>query len=309
MSILGCLHIDSREPILFYLLRQLVVPDRSWSVWPRRICRSMNGVKLNFFHQIKGVLKLLLRLAGKTDNCIRRHCCIWHIRSDFLYNLLETFRSVSSLHFSQHSVISTLKRHVKVLTELWQFRTCSYQSLRHVSWMRGGKTYPFDAINVVDVVQQIRQTVPRPEISTIGVNVLSEENHFFDTLRSQFLNLCLDCFPRAALLQPAHAWHHTIRASLVAAVDDVHPRSDRTLPLWFGYIFHDMYRIGCANLVSLSDGIHELSKSVCVLRTHHYVHLRNPPKQLFSFLLCYAACHHNGHLWVQPLALGVSADI
>ena len=59
-------------------------------------------------------------------------------------------------------------------------------------------------------------------------------------LAGKFSDLSLDGVFRTALLNPTCTRHHTVRAVLVATVDDVDPRADVRATAWLGDVLHDV---------------------------------------------------------------------
>ena len=80
-----------------------------------------------------------------------------------------------------------------------QFSAGVDQAVREVTRVTGGKTDPFNSLNVVDVVEKIREGVlaatlgcDAGQITTVGIDVLAEQGDLPVTLSGQSFHLQLD---------------------------------------------------------------------------------------------------------------------
>ena len=88
---------------------------------------------------------------------------------------------------------------MEVFAELGQVGTGIDQPLGEVARMAGGKTDPFNALHVVDVMEQIREGVlaatlrrDARQIAAVGINVLAEQGDFLVALGGKTLHFQLD---------------------------------------------------------------------------------------------------------------------
>jgi hypothetical protein len=104
-------------------------------------------------------------------------------RSNLVDNFHVTLVGISSSHFFQHVVISRLKGHVEAFAYLLQGRHGINDAIGKVARMRRDVA---NAGIVGDVIVQVMQEVGKgpfgDHVSSIGVNVLSQQRHFLVAL-------------------------------------------------------------------------------------------------------------------------------
>mmetsp|Transcript_37902 Transcript_37902/g.74533 ORF Transcript_37902/g.74533 Transcript_37902/m.74533 type:complete len:256 (-) Transcript_37902:102-869(-) len=150
-------------------------------------------------------------------------------------------------------------------------------------------------------LEEVGEPPPRIHVPTPGVDVLAQQSHFPVPPRTQLTNLLQDAFRGSRLLDAPSGRYNAVRAMLVTAVDDIHPRADIGISPCLSDVLHDVSRICGHYLVSPSDVLEEVPQSVCVLRPHHEVHLGHPPQKRLRLLLGYATSYNERHILPRSL--------
>eukprot|EP00968_Pinguiococcus_pyrenoidosus_P028698 scaffold8059_cov315-Pinguiococcus_pyrenoidosus.AAC.1 len=173
----------------------------------------------------------------------------------------------------------------------------------HIARMRRGETHSGDAscIHLIDAAQEIRETPLRHHVSAVCINVLPKQRNLAITLRSQVADLFQDRFRRPALLDAPGSRNHAVRTSLVASVDDVHPRAHRAISPRLRHVLGDKGRLHGDDLVALHRAFDHFSEAIRILRADDGINLRKAAQQARAFLLRDAARHDDGDRLSAPL--------
>ena len=175
---------------------------------------------------------------------------------------------------------------MEVFAELGQIGAGIDQTLREVTGMAGGETDPFNAVHVVNVMQQIGEGVfaspfggDAGQIASIGIDVLPQQGDFLVPLCCQTFHLELDCIRQTRLLLAAHGWHDAVCAAFIAAIDHVHPAADTAVAAGGCDVLKDVVLFSRHHLLTTVNLLQQGFQPVCVLRAHHQIQLGHAPQQ------------------------------
>mmetsp|Transcript_48391 Transcript_48391/g.104867 ORF Transcript_48391/g.104867 Transcript_48391/m.104867 type:complete len:210 (+) Transcript_48391:936-1565(+) len=175
--------------------------------------------------------------------------------------------------------------------------------------MRSDEAHPVEALHTGHVAEELGERLLRSQVATPRVDVLPEERHLAVSVGDELLDLRSDRLARTALLSAARGGHDAVGASLVAAVDDVDPRTHGRLALRLRHVLH--YVRGCRrhNLVAVEDALKKVADPVGVLRPHHKVDLGHATQQGFALLLRDASGDDDGEVLAFLFARRVRSEV
>ena len=126
---------------------------------------------------------------------------------------------------------AALGRNVQIGRNLRQIAHRLQQVGRHVLGIIGDELQPADALDLVQLVEQIGQADRlRAGRVFVAVDGLAEQRHFQAAVVGQAADLVDDFGGRPALFRPAHPRHDAIGAELIAAEHHPHHRLVRHGP-------------------------------------------------------------------------------
>ena len=183
-----------------------------------------------------------------------------------------------------------------------------YKFFRKVLWMRCDEPDPFYSLYFMQLIQKVRKVYILIEFPAIRVHVLAEEVYLLKTLCRKFFSLFVYINRRPAPLPPPRVRDNAVGAEVVAPIHNGHPCLYLSCPLYWKYhrgvirIYIDKCRlmtIESCECISINQGL----QAVYVVWPEDKVNIREPLKELFAFLLGYAA--GNRDLEVRIVGLGL----
>ena len=254
--------------------------------------------------------------AGEGHDCVGTDGGIGHAVADALDDAAVAVDGVAAAHGLEHGVVAALEGNVEVLAHLGQLGAGVDQPLGEVAGVAGGEANPLQAFDVMDAVQQVGEGVLAPplggdsrQVAAVGIDVLAQQGDLLESAGGQPLHLQPDGAGQARLLQAPHRGHHAVGAALVAAVDHIHPGADGAVAAGGGDVLEDVVLLRGHHLLALLHLAEQPLQAIGVLGTHHQVELGHAAQQRLPLLLGHAARHHQGEPGIEPLALGLAAQV
>ena len=170
-------------------------------------------------------MKLRVRLAAEADDEIAGDRGVRHRLRDLGEHLAVRLDRVAALHPPQHGVAAALGRNVQIGRDLRQIAHRLQEIGRHVLGVIRDELQPADALDLVQLVEQVGQANRlRAGRVFVAVDGLAEQCDFQAAVVGQMADLFDNFGGRAALLRPAHPRHDAIGAELIAAERHPHHR-------------------------------------------------------------------------------------
>ena len=104
------------------------------------------------------------------------------------------------------------------------------------------KTDPLEPVDLLDLLQELREGYGVFQRLSVGVDVLSQEHDFHDPVRHETLDLTDDGLRITAPLPPADIGNDAVTAEVIASEHNIHAGFERIFPFAWK-ILHDLVRI------------------------------------------------------------------
>ena len=255
------------KPDLLFLARDGVVHLCRRRAGARREDEGEKRVELRFMNKVDRLHRLVLGLAGETDDHIAREHHLRHDASCVGDHFLVLCARVGAVHRLQNAVAAGLDGEVELLCNVLAARHRVEELVGRVLRLARHKPEPVVARDGVDGGEQVCKVVIGVKIFAVAVHVLAEEGDLLVALGDEAAALLDDLLRLAAALAAAHIGHDAVRAEVVAAVHDAHPRAHAALA-------HDGQVLGDAAVLVL-DG-----EDALILRIYLVQQLGEPPLRL-----------------------------
>ena len=182
-------------------------------------------------HHIQGVLKVLLCLAGETDDDIRGDGDFRDFIPDPPYQREVGFLGVMPVHPFKDPAAPGLQRQMNVPADLGLVSHDLYQIVGQVLRMGRHETDPLQALDPAGPPEKVRKAHRDLQCLPVRIHVLAEEHDLLYAVLYQSPDLREDVLRFPAPLPSSDIGDDAVSAEIVASVGDIHPGLEAQLPL------------------------------------------------------------------------------
>ena len=267
---------------------------------------------MDFVDQTYGVHRFRLGLAGEADDDVAREHKVGHDPAGIADQLEVARAGIGAVHRAQHAVIAALDGQVQLMRHMAARRHRVEELGRRVLGLAGHEAHPVVAVDPVDLCEKVGKIIARAEILAVAVDVLTEQRDLFIARRDQLADLAHDLLRLAAAFAAADVGHDAVRAEVVAAVHDAHPRAHAADAV-DGDVLCDAARlvVDGKDAAALGVGaVQELGEAPLGLRTEHEIDVAVAGFHLFRHarLLCHAPAQADDLVGIRRLGVRELAE-
>ena len=215
--------VQLRQARLFFLVRHLAGHHGRRRPLARRIFEAEGPIIPCLAHQLQRVLKLLPRLAGESNDQIRRQGDIRAGRPQAPHQLQILRRAIAPVHAPEDLIIAGLHRQMQMVAQLRQAAKGLDQLVGEILGVARHKTDTLQPLDRVDLLQQPGKGYRLLQSTTVAVHILPQQGDFLDPLVHQLPDLRKDLGAVAAALPAPHIGHNAVGAVVVAAIHNRYP--------------------------------------------------------------------------------------
>ncbi len=203
----------------FDLFRHVIrVPFRALGARPLAVLENETVFETAFGNQVFGQLEVFLRFTAESDDEIAGDCRVGDRLPNSAHHFAILFHKVPAFHPLQDRIRSALRRHVQIVRALGKIPHGLQQVVGHVAGVIGDKFQAVQAVDVVQLVQQIGEASGGAAVAIrVAVDGLAQQGDFATTFAGQLSRLGEYLLRRPSLLGTPNLGHNTIRTKLVTA--------------------------------------------------------------------------------------------
>ena len=219
--------LHGAEPVkaaVFLLLGRRVVHFRGRRSRARGEDKGKQRVIAHVFDQADRVLEFLLRLAGEADDHVAGQNQLGHDLAAIVRQLQIFLAVIVPVHGLQHPVVAGLEGQVELLGDPGVFRNGIKEFFACVLRVARHEAQPEVSRQLCDLGHEVGKINAQPQILAVGVDVLAQKRNVLIARRDEALDFFENLLGPSRALPPAHIRHDAVRAEIVAAVHDRHPR-------------------------------------------------------------------------------------